>query len=285
MVLASKPPSASQALGALPWLCQWCVNSDGCSAFVHCVSRAFEWQILPPFPRFLEKIRAGRDLSQIFAMEDRAGRRAGIEAAIAALERGALVAMPTETVYGLAADATSPAAVAGIFAAKARPRFNPLIVHVESAETAERVAVFHEPARHLAAAFWPGPLTLVLPLRQGAKIADLVTTDLDTVRPIRVPGRPVAQELLRATIAHSSPPQTPTAPATSSPDHRRSRGGRSRRRRSAPSFSMQGRLPLVSLRTIISFDAEVPVLLRPSGLDRHAIEARARPGAHISRRR
>jgi L-threonylcarbamoyladenylate synthase len=120
---------------------------------------------------------------------------AGIEAAAAAIATGALVAMPTETVYGLAADATNPEAVARIFAAKGRPRFNPLIVHVPSVEAAERVAAFTPVARKLAAAFWPGPLTMVLKTVPDSGIGDLVTAGLDTIA-VRVPVHPVAQALL-----------------------------------------------------------------------------------------
>ena len=134
-------------------------------------------------------------MSQIFDMNDLATAEDGFAAAVAALCTGALVGMPTETVYGLAADATSGAAVARIFAAKGRPRFNPLIVHLPSQEAAERIAEFGREARRLADAFWPGPLTLVLPLRPPSPIADLVTAGLDTVA-LRVPAHPVAQALL-----------------------------------------------------------------------------------------
>ncbi|MCB1494563.1 MAG: threonylcarbamoyl-AMP synthase [Bauldia sp.] len=120
---------------------------------------------------------------------------AGISAAAAALRRGGLVGMPTETVYGLAADATSGGAVAAIYAAKARPRFNPLIIHASSVEAAERLAVLSPAALALAGAFWPGPLTLVLPKRSPTVIADLATAGLDTVA-IRVPAHPVAGALL-----------------------------------------------------------------------------------------
>jgi L-threonylcarbamoyladenylate synthase len=113
------------------------------------------------------------------------------------LRSGRLVAFPTETVYGLGADATDGAAVAGIFEAKGRPRFNPLIVHVATAETAERYVVLDELARKLAANFWPGALTLVLPRKPGSGISDLVTAGLDTVA-IRVPEHAIAGALLLA---------------------------------------------------------------------------------------
>ncbi|MCB2128666.1 MAG: threonylcarbamoyl-AMP synthase [Rhodobacteraceae bacterium] len=120
----------------------------------------------------------------------------GLARAAAFLAEGQLVALPTETVYGLAGDAGSDIAVARIFAAKGRPRFNPLIVHLPDVGAARRIAVFDARAERLAAAFWPGPLTLVLPLRADAGLSPLVTADLPTVA-IRLPAHPVAQALLR----------------------------------------------------------------------------------------
>lgn len=121
-----------------------------------------------------------------------------IEAAAAIVRVGGIVAVPTETVYGLAADARSAAAVACIYAAKGRPAFNPLIVHVADLAAAERLAAFDADARALAARFWPGPLTLVLPLRADAGIAGLVTAGLDTIA-LRVPAHRAMQALLAAT--------------------------------------------------------------------------------------
>ena len=122
---------------------------------------------------------------------------AAISEAAARITRGECVAVPTETVYGLAADAGNAEAVAGIYAAKGRPSFNPLIVHVSDPAAAEALAVFDDDARALAALFWPGPLTLVLPLRAGAPIAALVTAGLATVA-IRVPRHRAMQALLAA---------------------------------------------------------------------------------------
>lgn len=113
------------------------------------------------------------------------------------IRAGALVAFPTETVYGLGADATNGEAVAAIFAAKGRPHFNPLIVHVADVAAAEALGTFSDDARRLAAAFWPGPLTLVVRRRQGCPIADLATAGLDTLA-LRIPAHPVAEALLRA---------------------------------------------------------------------------------------
>lgn len=120
-----------------------------------------------------------------------------IEAAARSLRNGDLVAFPTETVYGLGADATNSRAVARVFEAKGRPRFNPLIAHVADLAAAERIAHFPASARKLAEAFWPGPLTFVLQRRPTAKISDFVTVGLETVA-VRVPAHPVALALLRA---------------------------------------------------------------------------------------
>lgn len=117
--------------------------------------------------------------------------------AIAALKAGQLVGMPTETVYGLAADATNGEAVARIYAAKGRPSFNPLIAHVADLEAAERLVLFDPVSRRLAEAFWPGPLTLVLPKRADAGVSDLATAGLDTLA-VRMPSHPAAQALLKA---------------------------------------------------------------------------------------
>ncbi|MGA7327003.1 MAG: L-threonylcarbamoyladenylate synthase, partial [Rhodomicrobium sp.] len=111
------------------------------------------------------------------------------------LREGGLVAFPSETVYGLGADATNGRAVATIFEAKGRPRFNPLIVHIANLAAASDLAVFDNSSLSLAEKFWPGPLTLVLPRRPGVPISELVTAGLDTIA-IRVPAHPVAQRLL-----------------------------------------------------------------------------------------
>ncbi len=120
-----------------------------------------------------------------------------IEEAATLILAGELVAVPTETVYGLAADATNAEAVARIYQAKGRPSFNPLIVHVPDQAAAEAVGEFDEQARALASAHWPGPLTLVVPLRPGAPIAPLVTAGLPTIA-LRVPAHPAMQALLKA---------------------------------------------------------------------------------------
>ena len=121
----------------------------------------------------------------------------GLRRAGEILRAGGLVAFPTETVYGLGGDARDDRAVARIFEAKGRPRFNPLIVHLPDVESARELAVFDDRAEALARAFWPGPLTLVLPIRPGSGLSPLVTAGLDSVA-LRLPAHPLARALLRA---------------------------------------------------------------------------------------
>lgn len=122
---------------------------------------------------------------------------AGIARAAGRLQAGGLVALPTETVYGLAARADSAEAVAAIYRAKGRPDFNPLIVHVPDLAAAEQIAVFDDRSRTLAGRFWPGALTMVLPLRKTARIAPAVTAGLDTIA-LRCPAHPVMRAVLQA---------------------------------------------------------------------------------------
>jgi L-threonylcarbamoyladenylate synthase len=157
---------------------------------------------------------------------------AAIEAAAAQIDAGGCVAVPTETVYGLAADATNGAAVAGVYAAKGRPSFNPLIVHVPDIATAQRIAAFDKRAEALATAFWPGPLTLVLPLRPSAGIASLVTAGLETIA-IRVPAHRAMRALLDAC---GKPLAAPSANAS---------GTISPTRAEHVLASLNGRIPLI----------------------------------------
>ncbi len=148
-------------------------------------------------------------------------REASLNAIIDAVKligEGKLVSFPTETVYGLGANALDGKAVAQIFEAKGRPSFNPLIVHVAELDMAKEFAVFNEAAMNIAAKFWPGPLTLILPKTKDCPISDLCTAGLDTIA-IRVPAHPVAQDLLRraelpiaAPSANKSGEPSPTAP-------------------------------------------------------------------------
>jgi L-threonylcarbamoyladenylate synthase len=161
--------------------------------------------------------------TRIIATDD-----AGIAEAAALIRRGQPVAVPTETVYGLAGDATSGTAVAAIYAAKGRPSFNPLIVHVDGIAMAERIAVLGPLARRLAARFWPGPLTMVLPLVETAPIASLVTAGLPTVA-IRVPAHPAMRALIAKTgrpLAAPSANASGTISATRAGHVARSLGGR-----------------------------------------------------------
>ena len=156
------------------------------------------------------------------AMPDRAipVDDATIAAAARHLRAGDLVVFPTETVYGLGADATNATAVARVFDLKGRPAINPLIVHLADVATAAPLAASSETAERLAAAFWPGPLTLVVPRPEATPIADAVSAGLPTLA-IRVPGHPVARRLLHATgrpiAAPSANPSGRVSPTR--PDH------------------------------------------------------------------
>lgn len=147
-----------------------------------------------------------------FTTEIRPYGKAGIEAAAELVLAGQAVAMPTETVYGLAADATNGEAVARIYAAKGRPSFNPLIVHVRDLAQAEEIGVFSDAARRLAATYWPGPLTIVVPLRQGHPIASLATAGLGTIA-LRCPAHPAICDLIEAS---GRPLAAPSANASGS---------------------------------------------------------------------
>jgi L-threonylcarbamoyladenylate synthase len=188
--------------------------------------------------------------------------------AATALRRGALVAFPTETVYGLGADATNGRAVAAIFEAKGRPRFNPLIVHVASLEAAGRLGHLTESARRLAAAFWPGPLTLVLSKRPDSAVAELATAGLETIA-VRVPAHPVAQALLRAAglpiaapSANRSGHVSPTTAAHVDADL----GTR-------VAIILDGGATRIGLEsTVVDVSGKEPVILRLGGIARDAIE-------------
>ena len=193
----------------------------------------------------------------------------GVARSATLLADGALVAFPTETVYGLGADATNGRAVAAIFEAKGRPRFNPLIVHVASREAAEELVELPEAGRRLAAAFWPGPLTLVAPKAAGAGIAELATAGLPTLA-VRVPAHPLALALLRTVgrpvAAPSANPSGRISPTSA--DHvLEGLGGRI-------AAVLDGGPCEVGLEsTIIGVAGETAVLLRPGGLPTEAVEA------------
>lgn len=185
-----------------------------------------------------------------------------------ALIQGRLVAFPTETVYGLGADATQDKAVAQVFAAKNRPSFNPLIVHVASLEEAAALGEFGIEASELAKLFWPGPLTLVVPRREGCAVSLLASAGLPTIA-LRVPGHPLAQALLKAArlpvVAPSANPSGRISPTTAA--HVREGLG------DKVSVILDGGPSMIGLEsTIIGCTGERAVLLRPGGLARQEIE-------------
>jgi L-threonylcarbamoyladenylate synthase len=192
---------------------------------------------------------------------------AAVTAAARCLAAGGLVAFPTETVYGLGADATNAAAIARLYQAKGRPAFNPLIAHVRDLVAAAKLARFDAPATALAEAFWPGPLTLVLPKGKECIVADLATAGLETVA-IRVPAHPVAREILRAfggpVVAPSANLSGHVSPTTAA--HVQS--------------DLAGRIDMivdggpveVGVESTIIACFEQPMLLRPGGVPRAEIE-------------
>lgn len=184
------------------------------------------------------------------------------------LREGRLVAFPTETVYGLGADATYGRAVAAIFAAKARPQINPLIVHVRNAEQAAEYVAFSPMAEELAARFWPGPLTLVLPRIEGCGLSLLVSAGLDTVA-VRCPSHPVAADLIaEAGLPIAAPSANPSGRL--SPTHAGHVAEELGRR--VDLILDGGPTPLGIESTVIGFAAGRPVLFRPGALAREEVE-------------
>ncbi len=197
-----------------------------------------------------------------------------IAPAAEALLAGDLVAFPTETVYGLGGDATRDESVAAIFAAKGRPRFNPLILHVTDFSEAEKFGNISEDLKTLVETFWPGPLTLVAPLRENAKVSPLASAGLDTIA-LRVPAHPLARELLAAVniplAAPSANPSGKVSPTTA--DH--VFAGLSGK---IAGVLDGGPCPVGLESTIVGMDGETPVLLRPGGIAAEDLaEALGRP--------
>jgi L-threonylcarbamoyladenylate synthase len=192
---------------------------------------------------------------------------AAVAAAAGCLAEGGLIAFPTETVYGLGADATNAPAIARLYQAKGRPAFNPLIAHVADLAAARRIARFDTTAIRLAEAFWPGPLTLVLPKSGDCAVAELATAGLDTIA-IRVPAHPVALAILQAfggpVVAPSANLSGHVSPTTAA--HVQS--------------DLEGRIDLivdggavaVGVESTIVGCFDEPMLLRPGGLPRGEIE-------------
>jgi L-threonylcarbamoyladenylate synthase len=192
----------------------------------------------------------------------------GIARSAEILSAGGLLALPTETVYGLGADARDDRAVARIFQAKGRPHFNPLIVHVASGRVAQRFVEWSDTAQRLADAFWPGALTLVLPLRADAGLSPLVTAELPTLA-IRVPAHPVARALLEAfdgpVAAPSANPSGKISPTTA----QHVIDGLSGR---IEGILDGGPCPVGVESTIVGLSG-APLLLRPGGVASEEIEA------------
>jgi L-threonylcarbamoyladenylate synthase len=197
-----------------------------------------------------------------------AATKESIDRAAEALAKGEIVAFPTETVYGLGANALNAAAVAKVFAAKDRPRFNPLIVHVLGEEEAEADAVINDTARKLMRAFWPGPLSLVLPRKSGCAIADLVSAGLDTIA-LRAPSHPVARALLEAAklpIAAPSANRSGRVSPTTAPHVEAELG-------SLPAMILDGGPCTLGLEsTVLGIDGDEVSLLRLGALPRKEIE-------------
>jgi len=193
---------------------------------------------------------------------------AGYGRAAAIWRAGGLVAFPTETVYGLGADARDDLAVARIFEAKGRPRFNPLIVHVESAARAREYVAWSDMAEIVASAFWPGPLTLVLPFREGSGLSPLVTSDLPTLA-IRVPAHPVAHALLTEFGGPVAAPSANPSGRISPTEAAHVMTGLAGR---IEAVVDGGACPVGVESTILGLAGD-PVLLRPGGVPVEALEA------------
>ena len=191
----------------------------------------------------------------------------GIARATAIWRAGGLVAFPTETVYGLGADARDDRAVARIFEAKGRPRFNPLIVHVDSVARARGLVHWPEAAERLAAAIWPGPLTLVLPLRDDAGLSPLVTAGLGTVA-VRVPEHPVARALLAEFGGPLAAPSANPSGRISPTNAAHVRAGLAGRIDAV----VDGGACAVGVESTILGLAGAPVLLRPGGVPVETLE-------------
>lgn len=197
------------------------------------------------------------------------GSAADIAEAARALRAGRLVAFPTETVYGLGAIATNDRAVAAIFETKGRPRFNPLIVHVTNRAAASSLVVWSDLADRLAARFWPGPLTLVLPRRPDSPLSLLVSAGGDTAA-LRAPAHPLARALLDATVLPVAAPSANRAGAVSptTADHVVETLGDH-----VDLVVDGGRCPIGVESTVLDLSVAPPCILRPGGATRAAIEA------------
>ena len=193
----------------------------------------------------------------------------------ASLRAGGLVVFPTETVYGLGADATNDRAVAAIFRVKSRPRFNPVIAHLAEAEAATELAAFDDRARRLARAFWPGPLSLVLPRRADCPASLLLSAGLDSIA-VRVPAHPVARDLL---IAAGCPVGAPSANVAGEVSPTRAEHAASSLGTAVDMVLDAGPCRIGLESTVLELTGSTPVLLRPGGATREALEAEIGPVA------
>jgi len=192
-----------------------------------------------------------------------------IDEAAALLQEGRLVAFPTETVYGLGADATNSAAVAGIFEAKRRPMFNPLIVHVLNIDAVKQYVTVNARARTLAEAVWPGPLTMVLPALQGNGISGLVSAGLKTLA-VRVPAHPLARMLLDRA---DRPIAAPSANISGRVSPTRARHVHKEFANSDVRILDGGRSITGLESTIVDLTSECPLLLRPGTITRAELQS------------
>jgi len=201
-----------------------------------------------------------------------------IAAAAALLRAGRLVAFPTETVYGLGGDAGNDLAVASIFATKGRPSFNPLIIHVPDAAEAADLVRFDKRAQKLAAAFWPGPLTLVLPRRSDSPVSLLASAGLDSLA-VRIPAHPIALALLQAAgcpiAAPSANPSGRVSPTTARHVADHIENGQMERQ---VAMVLDGGPCMVGVEsTVLDLTGERPILLRPGGIPRETLQEHLGP--------
>ncbi len=199
-----------------------------------------------------------------------------IAEAASILQGGGLVGLPTETVYGLAANALDGKAVARIFEAKNRPQFNPLIVHVPDAKEAEKYVEMNESARAVAAEFWPGPLTLILPRKEGSGISELASAGLPTLA-IRVPAHPAAQELLKTS---GLPLAAPSANASGEPSATTPRHVADSLGDNIDLILAAGPCAVGLESTVLDLSGDMPAILRPGAITAEDLEPLLGPVSH-----